>query len=49
LGFWVLCWLKIFFHATPSFFAYSKAVKKREKSTPAGMAKDPPMAGTYLG
>ena len=49
LGFWVLCWLKIFFHGTPSFFAYSKAVKKREQSTPAGKAKDPPMAGAYLG
>ena len=49
LGFWVLCWLKIFFHGTPSFFASSKAVKKRFQSTPAGMAKGPPMAGAYLG
>ena len=48
LGLLVLCWLKIFSHGTPSFFASSKAVKKRFQSTPAGMAS-PPMAGSYLG
>jgi hypothetical protein len=50
LGFWVLCWLKILFHGTPSFFECSKSVKKRGQSTPAGMAKDIwAEPGAYLG